>query len=298
VRTVFEDNFARGELGAACTVAVEGRTVVDLWGGWADADRTRPWRHDTLVNAYSVGKPFVATQLLQLVAAGEVELDGPTTRWWPELRAGERGATVRDVLSHRAGVPAIRRRLTNDDLWDWHTMTGAVEETEPWWAPGSKHTYHSNTYGFLIVELARRVTGLTPGQWLRESIAVPLGADVTWGLGPQDLSRCADVAWRGALPHDVEWATLRALPDEESMIGLGYFNPPGLSGIGVVKLRNGDARRSRRRTSTRRPGESPASTRRSPPAAGWSEPSCSTRMCWPKPPGSSPRVGAPSSSGR
>jgi CubicO group peptidase (beta-lactamase class C family) len=113
-------------------------------------------------------------------------------------------------------------------------MTRAIAETEPWWPPGTRHTYHSNTFGFLVGELARRVTGQTPGRWLRERVAGPLDADLTWGVRQRDLSRCADVAWRGTLPGDLDWATMQGLPDEEAMIALGYFNPPGLSGIGVV----------------------------------------------------------------
>jgi CubicO group peptidase (beta-lactamase class C family) len=96
--------------------------------------------------------------------------------------------------------------------------------------------YHTNTYGFLVGELARRFTGQTPGKWLRQRIAVPLDADVAWGLRENDLSRCADVAWRGGLAPigDIDWETLRSQPEEEAMIGLGYFNPPGLSGTGLV----------------------------------------------------------------
>jgi CubicO group peptidase (beta-lactamase class C family) len=234
VREVFRENFARGELGAACALVVDGHAVVDIWGGWADEARTRPWGADTVVNAYSVGKPLIALSVLQLVGTGELDLDVPAARWWPELRAGQQGATVRQILCHRAGVPAVRRPLSNDDLWDWDVMAGAIAATDPWWPPGTRHTYHTNTYGFLVGELARRVTGRMPGDWLRECIAAPLGADVAWGLRPEDQARCADVAWNApALPTDV-------LPgaedqhDEGSMILLGYVNPPGFSGIGVV----------------------------------------------------------------
>jgi CubicO group peptidase (beta-lactamase class C family) len=236
VGEVFCENFARGELGAACAVLLDGQVVVDVWDGWADDARTRPWTADTIVNAYSVGKPLVALGVLQLVATGDLELDAPATRWWPELLAGQQGATVRQILCHQAGVPAVRRQLSNSALWEWDAMAGAIADTEPWWRPGTRHAYHSNTYGFLVGELARRVSGQTPGQWLRQRIAVPLDADVAWGVRRSDLARCADVAWRGPLPSpgDLDWASLRSQPDEEAMIGLGYFNPPGLSGIGVV----------------------------------------------------------------
>jgi CubicO group peptidase (beta-lactamase class C family) len=234
VREVFRENFARGELGAACTVLVDGRTVVDLWGGWADEARTRPWRADTIVNAYSVGKPLIALSVLQLVASGAVDLDGVATRWWPELRAGRQGATVRQILCHQAGVPAIRRRLSNDDLWDWDTMAAAIADTEPWWQPGTRHVYHTNTYGFLVGELARRVTAQSPGEWLRERLAGPLDADVAWGLGPADQARCADVAWLGPGLAPIDVDALEDPVDEQTMVWLGYVNPPGFSGLGVV----------------------------------------------------------------
>lgn len=238
VADAFRGNFdERGELGAACTVIRDGRTVVDLWGGWADAERSRWWQRDTLVDAYSVGKPFVAMAVLDLVGSGEMALDEPASQWWPELEAGRRGATVRDVLRHRAGVPAIRRPLTNDDLWDWDTMAAAVAATEPWFEPGSRHVYHTNTYGMLCGELARRVTGLQPGEWLRSRVAEPLGADVMWGVADDDLDRCADVDWEGPLAPPIDWSTVDEWPEEDRMISLGYFNPPGFSSMGVVNTR-------------------------------------------------------------
>ncbi len=233
VRDAFTRNFDDGEIGAACTVVIDGRTVVDLWGGWADGACTRPWRADTLVNAYSVGKPIVALSVLQLVARGVLELDEPASTYWPELVAGQQGATVRDVLCHRAGVPAIRTRLTNDDLWDWGTMTAAVAATEPWWPPGTRHGYHTNTYGFLVGELARRQSGHLPAEWLAEEVAGPLGADLAWSLGRDDQARCADVVWQSELTVSVDWSSAD-LRDEQAMIILGYANPPGFSSMGVV----------------------------------------------------------------
>jgi CubicO group peptidase (beta-lactamase class C family) len=235
VRDAFTANFETGgEVGAACSVTVEGHVVVDLWGGWADPDRRREWAHDTLVNAYSVGKPVIALMLLQLVERGLVELDATADRWWPELLAGQHGATVRDVLCHRAGVPAIREPLTNDALWDWHTLCRAIAATQPWWEPGTRHVYHSNTYGHLVGELARRVDGGLPGDWLREEVAGPLDADLGWGLSAADRARCADVVWEIDVDRGIDWFSARAETDEQRMIALGYANPPGFSGIGVV----------------------------------------------------------------
>ena len=230
----FAANFEEGEVGAACCVTVHGRVVVDIWGGWTDADHRREWTYDTVVNAFSVGKPVIAIRLLQLVERGQVDLDAPADRWWPELLAGQRGATVRDVLCHRSGVPAIRAPVADDVLWSWHAMCRAIAATDPWWEPGTRHAYHSNTYGHLVGELARRVDGRLPGTWLREEIAGPLDADLVWGLAPAEQARCADVVWEIDVDGGIEWLSARAATDEQRMIVLGYANPPGYSGIGVV----------------------------------------------------------------
>lgn len=234
VHDAFIANFDDGEIGAGCTVVVDGVTVVDLWGGWADEAGTRPWARDTIVNAYSAGKPLIALTVLQLVADGRIDLDRTADTWWPELLAGQQGATVRDVLCHRAGLPAIRQPLTNDDLWHWDRMAAAIAATEPWWKPGTRHAYHSNTYGFLVGELAHRVTGVLPGAWLRTHVAGPFDADVQWGVTGGDLARCADVAWQSPTMPPTERSVIDALPDEQRMITLGYVNPPGFSSMGVV----------------------------------------------------------------
>ncbi len=163
VREEFARNFAeRGEVGAGLCVVVDGTTVVDLAGGWTDEAERAPWQGDTLVNYYSVGKAFLALLALQLVDAGLVALDEPIASVWPEFATGgKEEATLRHALCHRAGVPAIRAPLTNEDLWDWDRMTGALAATDPWWEPGTRHAYHTNTYGHLIGEVVRRVSGET-----------------------------------------------------------------------------------------------------------------------------------------
>jgi len=233
VREAFAANFAeRGEVGAAVCVMVGGEVVVDLVGGWADEARTRRWRHDTLVDFYSAGKAMVALLALQLVDAGLVGLDDPIASVWPEFGAGgKQAATLRHALCHRAGVPAIREPLTNDDLWNWDRMTAALAATDAWFEPGTRHVYHTNTYGHLVGEVVRRVTGETPGRRLR-GVADPLGADLWWGVPDNELHRCADVIWAPSTPiGDVDFA---ALTGEALMIALGYFNPPGYSSNGVV----------------------------------------------------------------
>jgi CubicO group peptidase (beta-lactamase class C family) len=238
VREAFAANFdERGEVGAAVTVIVDGRTVVELCGGWADADgnRTRPWQLDTLVNFYSVGKALLALLMLQLVDGGAIGLDDPICSVWPEFAVGDKErATVRQALCHRAGVPAIREPLTNDDLWNWERMTAALAATAAWWEPGTRHAYHTNTYGHLVGEIVRRVSGQMPRDRLR-GVADPLRADVWWSVPADQQHRCADVIW--APPVDVtppDFDTLNALEGEQRMVSLGYFNPPGYSSRGVV----------------------------------------------------------------
>lgn len=233
VHEAFAANFAeRGEVGAAVCVVIDGRTVVDLVGGWADEDGERPWQPDTLVNYYSVGKAVVALLALQLVDAGVIGLDDPIASIWPEFGvAGKTSATIRHALCHRAGVPAIRERLTNDDLWNWERMTGALAATEPWWEPGTRHTYHTNTYGHLVGEIIRRASGDMPGERLR-AVAESIDADLWCGLPALEQQRCADVIWAPANSlGDVDVASLAG---DALMVALGYFNPPGYSSRDVV----------------------------------------------------------------
>jgi CubicO group peptidase (beta-lactamase class C family) len=186
------------------------------------------------VNAYSVGKPIVAMVLLQHVGRGAVDLDARASNYWPELVAGHEGATVRDALCHRAGIPAIRAALTNGDLSHWDVMARALAASDPWWEPGTRHVYHTNTYGHLVGELARRVDGRLPGDWLRAEIAGPLGADLMWGVPAADQARCADVVWNGDMRAAIEWLSTNASTDEQRMVAHGYVNPPGYAGLGVV----------------------------------------------------------------
>jgi CubicO group peptidase (beta-lactamase class C family) len=232
VREEFSRNFAeRGEIGAGFCLIVDGRVAVELVGGWTDRGQTRAWQPDSLVNFYSVGKAFVALLALQLVDRGLIGLDDPVASVWPEFAsAGKDAVTLRQALCHRAGVPAIRRPLTNGDLWEWDRMADALAASEPWWEPGSRHAYHTNTYGHLVGEVVRRVGGMSCGEHLR-SIAEPIGADVWFGLPPRLHSRCADVVWDGPTEIDVDWS---ALTGDQLMAMRSYFNPPGYSSVGIV----------------------------------------------------------------
>lgn len=234
VRSAFAGNFAeRGEIGAGVCVVHRGEVVVDLVGGWADEGRTRPWAADTIVDVYSVGKGILGLLALQLVDDGTIGLDQPVADVWPEFAAGGKAtATVAHALTHRAGVPAIRARLTDDDLLDWEVMTAALAATEAWWVPGERLAYHTNTYGHLVGELVHRAGGQMPGERL-QGVVAPLGADVWFGVPEDEQHRCADVVW----DPDHRLAPLTDFDGFEGdglMSALAHFNPTGYSSVGLV----------------------------------------------------------------
>lgn len=236
MRDAFAENFAsRDEVGAAICAAIDGEVVVDLWGGHADGARTRRWKPKTLVDIFSIGKGLTALCAARLVGEGRLDPDARVARYWPEFAAGGKGdVTLRQLLSHQAGLPAVRRRLPPGAMLDHNLMASALAEQEPWWEPGSAHGYHTNTFGYLVGELVRRTDGRTLGTLLREEICEPLGADVHIGLPASEDDRVADFLWPGEPPPEEE---PEGLSDEELMEFNGYFNPSGLSGGGVLNTR-------------------------------------------------------------
>jgi CubicO group peptidase (beta-lactamase class C family) len=195
VRAAFEANFRdRGELGAAVTVQVGDEVVVDLWGGWADPGRTRPWQRDTLVNVWSTTKGPTALCAHLLVDRGLLDLDAPVAAYWPEFAAGGKSAVlVRHLLSHRAGMAGLREPHSTAQLYDWELTTARLAAMEPWWEPGTQSGYHALTYGFLIGEVIRRITGVLPGEFLQQEITGPLGIDFTIGLPEKESDRAAEL---------------------------------------------------------------------------------------------------------
>jgi CubicO group peptidase (beta-lactamase class C family) len=195
VRRAFEENFReRGELGAAVAVTVGGRTVVDLWGGWADAAHTRPWDQDTLVNVWSTTKGPVALCAHILADRGLLDLDAPVAVYWPEFAAaGKEKVLVRHLLSHRAGLAGLREPHSLEQLCDWELTTQRLAATQPWWEPGTTSGYHALTYGHLVGEVVRRVSGLMPGAFLEREVTGPLGIDFRLGLPEKDYGRVAEL---------------------------------------------------------------------------------------------------------
>ncbi|MFD8719317.1 CubicO group peptidase (beta-lactamase class C family) [Streptomyces sp. Ag109_O5-1] len=195
VREAFEENFRdREELGAAVAVTVGGETVVDLWGGWADPAHTRPWERDTVVNVWSTTKGPVALCAHILADRGLLDLDAPVADYWPEFAAaGKERVLVRHLLSHRAGLAGLREPHSFQDLYDWELTTARLAATEPWWEPGTQSGYHALTYGFLVGEVVRRVSGLLPGAFLEREVTGPLGIDFTVGLPEKESGRAAEL---------------------------------------------------------------------------------------------------------
>lgn len=196
VRDAFEQNFVlRNELGAAVAAWVDDELVVHLWGGSADAAGTRPWRQDTLATVLSTTKGLTSTCVHQLVERGVLDLDAPVARYWPEFAsAGKKNITLAMVLSHRSGAIGPRDRMPWRDVTDWDLVCERLAAAEPWWEPGTAQGYHMTTYGFIVGEVVRRVTGATIGQYLRAEVADPLGVDVYIGVPVADQRRrCADL---------------------------------------------------------------------------------------------------------
>ncbi|GGP62884.1 serine hydrolase [Streptomyces melanogenes] len=195
VRTAFEENFRdRAELGAAVSVLVDGVNVVDLWAGWADGARTRPWERDTVANVWSTTKGPTALCAHLLADRGLLDLDAPVAAYWPEFAAGgKESVLVRHLLAHRAGLAGLREPHTLADLYDWETTTARLAAMEPWWEPDTRSGYHALTFGHLVGEVVRRVTGVLPGEFLHREVTGPLGLDFTVGLDAKEAGRAAEL---------------------------------------------------------------------------------------------------------
>lgn len=207
-----------GEVGAAFAATLDDELVVDLWGGVRDSVSGAPWERDTLCVVYSGSKGLTATCLLQLIDRGFLELEAPVCAYWPEFAArGKEGVLVRHVVSHQAGLPGIRQRVTIDDVPRPQQMAAVLAEQELFWPAGSRMWYHALTYGWLCGELVRRVTGETVGARLRREIAGPLDLEMWIGL-PGTLEERVAVcelaqAWRGVERNPAAGISARDVSD-------------------------------------------------------------------------------------
>ncbi|MFK7895979.1 MAG: serine hydrolase domain-containing protein [Myxococcota bacterium] len=245
VRDAFRERIEAGhEVGAAIAFTLNGEPVVDLWGGYADEERTQPWQRDTLVNTYSTTKGMTALCAHRLVEQGRLDLDAPVAQYWPEFaQAGKEEIPVRFLLSHQGGLPAIREKMPEDSLYDWDAMCQSLAKTEPWWTPGTKHGYHPVTFGHLVGEVIRRIDGRSVGRIFREEVAEPLDADFHIGLGAEHDARVADMIGglvpeknagggkpAGPPPKGPMADFMRDMSDPTTMVGAAFNNPPIRSG--------------------------------------------------------------------
>jgi CubicO group peptidase (beta-lactamase class C family) len=196
VLAAFQENFREeDEIGSAVSVVLDGRTVVDLWGGWRDGPRQREWQHDTLVCMMSVSKGITGMAFNMLVDRGLVDVNAPVARYWPEFaQNGKESLPVRFILDHRAGLPYIAEPLWPGAIYDHKAQCEALARQAPLWEPGTVAAYHIHTQGFLLGEIIRRITGKTVGQFIRDELAGPLGADFHLGkMADRDQARVAEV---------------------------------------------------------------------------------------------------------
>jgi CubicO group peptidase (beta-lactamase class C family) len=211
VREAFAANFQRGgdfgEVGAAIAVYRKGRCVVDLWSGFADRARTRPWTRETLVNVWSATKGATAAAVARLVDQGRLTYETPIAEVWPDFtEAGKGAVTVGQVVSHQAGLPGFIEPTKLEELYDWEGCVAKLARQTPAWSPGEATSYHAMTFGFLAGEIIRRVSGVSPGAYIAREIAGPLGADIHVGLPEALEPRVAETLGpkRSPTPPDFE----------------------------------------------------------------------------------------------
>jgi len=228
VHEAFCENFAsRGELGAAVTVTVDGKVVVDLWGGVADRVSGRLWSRDTMVIVFSCSKAATALCAHMLVTRGNLDLDEPVASYWPEFAAaGKPDIPVRMLLNHQSGLAAIDQPLPVGAIYDWNMMTAALAAQAPQWEPGTAHGYHATTFGWLVGEVVRRISGRSLGTFFREEVAGPLDLDFWIGLPEALETRVAPV--RMAPLTGETTPITRAMADRSTLTSKAFVNPPGM----------------------------------------------------------------------
>ncbi len=241
VREEFERNFAeRGEVGASVCVTVDGETVVDLWGGAADPATNRSWDEDTVCVVWSSTKGAVALCAHMLISRGQLDLHAPVADYWPEFaKNGKDAITVRQLLSHQAGLAAISEPLPEGGLCDWELVVDLLAKQEPLWEPGTRNGYHALTFGHLVGELVRRIDGRSIGRFFDDEVAKPLGLDFWIGLAEEIEPRVAPIipAELPADPSELPLFYQLALSDPTSLPGLVMLNSGGLMMPGACDTR-------------------------------------------------------------
>ncbi len=230
LKALFRENFEKlGELGAAVSVWQNGKQVVDLYGGFCDTDREKPWTTDTIVLVWSATKGIGSASLLHVLQQHKIELDRRVAEFWPEFaQAGKDKITLAQLLSHQAGLCALDQRV---DMLDYDAVIRALETQTPLWRPGTAHGYHARTFGFLLDELIRRIAGKTLSGYWQENFARPLHLDFWIGLPEKENPRVATIyaAKRGKPPEPAKF--YRDLVTPGTLARRAFTSPYGLNVI-------------------------------------------------------------------
>jgi CubicO group peptidase (beta-lactamase class C family) len=231
VRDAFSANFERhGEVGAAFSLYLKGRKVVDVWGGVADDGAGRPWTEDTLQLVFSTTKGATAACAHLLAQRGELDIDAPVSQYWPEFKAeGKEQLPVRWLLSHRAGLPVIDRTLSPEEALAWDPVVEALAAQRPVWEPGTAHGYHALTYGWLVGEVVRRISGVSLGRFFAEEIAAPLGLEFWIGLPEEQEPRVSRLIEFAGLAQSSAEIDLSSLPEEIRELAAAFLDPNSMS---------------------------------------------------------------------
>lgn len=242
VRDAFYKNFKAGkETGAGLSIRVEGELAVDLWGGWTSGRKDQAWQEDSLTTIFSCTKALSAICALRLVDQGKLNLDTPVVEYWPAFAPkGKERITLRQILGHRAGLPAIRPFLPYDALMEPTIIERFLERTRPWWEPGHDHGYHAISFGWLVGKLIRAATGKTMGEYFYDEIAQPLGLDIHIGLDKSDYPRLGKPVYSRSLlvPHrDVGNLANGLMQTGAAVTAMAFINPLSLGLHAAVNSR-------------------------------------------------------------
>ena len=226
VREAFEKNFVeQGDVGATFCATIEGETVIDLWGGWKDKEKTQAWEDDTIVNVYSTTKTMAALVMLMLADRGEIDFYEKVAKYWPEFAQNGKGdIEVRHIMSHSAGLSGMDVAVSAQELYSQDRMAELLAAQAPWWEDRSKSGYHALTQGNLQAEIVRRVTGKTLGQFFADEVATPLGADFFIGVPPEKDAQISVIIPAGGSENQ----TLASVFGEEESLGYKTFACPAV----------------------------------------------------------------------
>ena len=249
-RNIFEKSISSGfELGGSIAVEVQGKKIIDLWGGYLDHTQSKAWEENTLVNVFSTTKGIAAICLLQLIEKGLLDIEKPVCEYWPEFSVnGKENIPVKYLFCHKAGLCGVREPLESGAFSNWDLITSELAKQEPLWEPGTAHGYHAITYGHLVGELLRRIDGRTIGQYFKEEIAEPLNLDFWIGLPDSEFDRVSDIYPSKPGPLQYLFPLLTKLPrfvlpgrakflldfgDTSKPVGAAFNNPPISSNRGM-----------------------------------------------------------------